>query len=265
MDTNTGIRRPYEYYNVAIYCTLSCLFFHILESIPTEYVLLSFLPKRIREKINEELKKKERIKAKHLRIRGIAFIHAIISSLLGLYTLLLPTVRDNPYGSTPSSWIYIGTFSLGYFLWDIIIILRQWRQNNDSNVWLFHGIVSFIALFNSYIIQEQCLIGLLASGMVTELSTILLSIKYCYYNAGDNESRSCKVISYLFVLTFFLTRNVLLLYQINIELYRAYQFAPSYRSKVYIWFFFPIGELFNLLNIYWLIKIITVTKKSKRR
>ncbi|KAL7067001.1 hypothetical protein ACR3K2_25630 [Cryptosporidium serpentis] len=264
MDTNTSITRPYEYYNVAIYCILSCFFFHILENMPTEYALLSFLPKRIREQINENLEKKGKNKAKNLRVRGVAFIHAIISSLFGLYTLLLPTVQDNPYSSTPSSWLYIGTFSLGYFLWDIMIILRQWGQNDDSSVWLFHGIVSFIALLVSFIIQEQCLIGVLASGMITELSTILLSIKYCYHNAGDNESMSCKIIGYLFVLTFFLTRNVLLLYQINIELFRAYQLAPSYRSKIRIWLFFPVGELFNLLNIYWLIKIIGVTKNTKK-
>ena len=244
-------------YQVWILTILSCLLFIYLERVKTEYVLLRFTKKRVRNQIVNRIKNKcKDIKIWNLRIRGISFIHAFFSSLFSVLLLQSPQIRQDPYSSKPHFWLVTSSFSMGYFLWDLSIILREWTQKSDSHVWFFHGFVSLLSIAFSFVVPEQPLIEILLFGMLTEVSTILLSIRYCYHIIGDTSSISCKIVSSLFLLVFFITRNVILPYSLNFGLYKAFKYSPTLRSKVRILCFFPLGVLFNFMNTYWLYKII---------
>ncbi|KAH7646967.1 hypothetical protein FG379_002658 [Cryptosporidium bovis] len=247
----------FSIYQVFILTILSCLFFIYLERVKTEYVLVRFTTRRVRNQILTRIKNKcKEIKIWNLRIRGISFIHSFFSSLFSILILLTPEVRQDPYSSKPYFWLVAASFSMGYFLWDLTIILREWNQKNDSHVWFFHGFVSLLSIAFSFLVPEQPLIELLSFGMLTESSTILLSIRYCYHIIGDTSSISCKIVSLLFLLVFFVTRNVILPYGLNYGMYKAFLYSPTTRSKVRVVLFFPLGLLFNLMNAYWLYKVI---------
>lgn len=271
INENSGFDFPLYY--VGILTILSFIFFFFLEKVNTEYLLLKFVPTRIKNQIINGIKNNNKeIKILNLRIRGISFIHALFSSIFAIIVLLTPTIIQDPYSGKPYFWLITGSYSMGYFLWDLTVIIRDWNKNNDSIVWLFHGSVSLISILVSYFIPEQPLIKILSFGILTESSTILLSIRYCYHIAGDSNSFSCKIVSLIFLLTFFITRNILLPYGFHTQMFYAYKISPNLRSRIRIYVFFPLGEMFNLMNIYWLYKVvinvfnpkdISETKKNK--
>lgn len=233
------------------------LFFLYLERVKTEKVLYQFIPFRVRKLISEGLKSENSdIKKWNLRIRGISLIHAMVSTVLSLVVLFSTEIRQDPYSGKPNFWLVTGSYSMGYFLWDLSIIIREWNQNKDSAVWFFHGSVSLISLLTSFVISEQPLIEILAFGIITEFSTVVLSIRYCYHIIGDTTSFSCKLVSYVFLIAFFFTRNILLPYSFHSRMFNAFKFSPTFRSTWRILIFFPIGELFNIMNVYWLYKVV---------
>ncbi|KAF7458929.1 transmembrane protein 56-B-like isoform X2 [Cryptosporidium felis] len=244
-------------YSVWIFTILSSLFFLFLERIRTERALYLFIPSRVKKLIIEGIKNENKdIKRWNLRIRGISLIHALFSTLFSLIVLLSPEIRQDPYSGKPNFWLVASSYSMGYFLWDLSIIIREWNQNKDSFVWFFHGFVSLLSLSTSFVVPEQPLIEVLSLGIITEFSTVILSIRYCYHIIGDTSSFSCKLVSYLFLIAFFITRNVLLPYGFHKQMPNAYKFSPTFKSKWRVIIFFPIGELFNIMNVYWLYKVI---------
>ncbi|OII75550.1 uncharacterized protein cubi_02071 [Cryptosporidium ubiquitum] len=254
---NEGEEYNFSRYYVFILTAFFNLFFLYLEKVKSEKILYLFIPSRVRKLISEGIQNESRgIKKWNLRIRGISLIHALTSTILSLIILLNREIRQDPYSGKPSFWLITGSFSMGYFLWDLSIIIREWNQNKDSTVWFFHGSVSLVSLLTSYFIPEQPLIKVLSLGIITEFSTVILSIRYCYHIIGDTTSFSCKLVSYLFLIAFFFTRNVMLPYGFHILMFNAFRFAPTFRSKLRVYIFFPIGELFNIMNIYWLFKVV---------
>ncbi|KAK9172772.1 TLC domain protein [Cryptosporidium meleagridis] len=232
-------------------------FFLYLEKIKTEKVLYLFIPSRVKKLISEGIKsEKKEIKRWNLRIRGISLIHALLSTIFSIIVLISREIRQDPYSGKPNFWLIASSYSMGYFLWDVSIIIREWSQNKDSVVWFFHGFVSLISISTSFFISEQPLIEILSLGIITEFSTVILSIRYCYHIIGDTTSFSCKLVSYLFLIAFFFTRNIILPYAFHTQMFNAFKFGPTFKSKARVCIFFPIGELFNIMNIYWLYKVV---------
>ncbi|KAJ1604680.1 transmembrane domain-containing protein [Cryptosporidium canis] len=254
---NEGAGYGFPRYYVLVLTLFFSTFFLYLERIKTERVLYLFIPSRVRNLISKGLQSESKdIKKWNLRIRGISLTHALVSTIFSLIILFSREIRQDPYSGKPDFWLIAASYSMGYFLWDLSIIIREWNQNKDSFVWFFHGFVSLISIMTSFFVPEQPLIKVLSLGIITEFSTVILSIRYCYHIIGDTTSFSCKLVSYIFLIAFFYTRNILLPYGLHTQMYNAFMFCPTLRSKWRIFIFFPIGELFNIMNIYWLYKVV---------
>lgn len=121
----------------------------------------------------------------------VSLIHATWCCVLGMYMRQHNTLLHD-------SMLHMPT--VGYFAWDMLLAMTQWRKNRD---YLAHHIASTVAIFA--MLRSGSLLNVWGWFLTAELSTVFLNISEILVLYKHSE-RLVLVARTLFVLTFTLIR-----------------------------------------------------------
>lgn len=230
------------------------------------------------------------------RNRAVGFVHAVLATVLAAFCVLADsTLRDDVVHGVSSVYTLTGEFpgwlalcwreagcvwefcfvcvrnapffsglsSGGYFLWDIGVVLRNWGA--DSAEWFLHGVISFVSVCSPFVFpSSQPMAFFAAALLLLEASTPFLALRFFLLKAGAADSRSCRLVSALFALTFVGVRLGFGCLWLFPEIWRILQHDPrlSEIGAARRGFYFAAMPLFAALQIFWAAKLTRLALKG---
>ncbi|EFC48614.1 predicted protein [Naegleria gruberi] len=185
--------------------------------------------------------------------RIVSNVHAIISSLFSLYCIVfvfLPAPYERILSISNNSCICLIGYGIGYFLYDLFIVTRNYPQLGGMETLLHHSI-SILALLGSSIWENG--IVLVVVMMFTEISTPFVNQRYFFSKCNMKDSKIYTYNGIMMWLTFGIVR-----------IYFCYYIPHFVWEDSETFCSFPIGwiilislmmTLMSSLNIFWFYKI----------
>ncbi|EFC38785.1 predicted protein [Naegleria gruberi] len=185
--------------------------------------------------------------------RIVSNIHAILSSLISLYCIVfvyLPSPNVGILSLSDRSCIFLIGYCVGYFLYDLYIVARNYPHLGGMETVLHHSI-SIVALLGSAV-WEKCIV-LMVIMMFTEISTPFVNQRYFFSKCNMKDSKLYAYNGILMWLTFGIVR-------ISFCFYIPHLVWEDSET----WCSFPLGWIILvtlmigsicILNIFWFYKI----------
>lgn len=232
------------------------------------FTFVYYLSGIVSNKVSEKYKNsKDGHKAKW-DVRITSFVHALIVVIWSLYALY---IFHSQYGDS-ENWEYqkiygtnshmmsLNYFTLGYFLWDLILCF------NNLNVFgipfLIHAVMCFIAFLTSLYPMCQYYVSIF---LLYELSTIFMNIHLIGHICEYDNKGWYKLNKILMFMSFICVRIIIgpyMVYHLFMELYNI----PSLDTLT--WCIkgvnYIAGSLSTILNYYWLWEISRSVFKKKK-
>lgn len=168
----------------------------------------------------------------------------------------------------------LGGFVVGYFIWDLITVLRNFDYSWRSTQWLIHAVICLLALGSPFFATVAPMHYYAAALLLMEASTPLLSLRWLTLKTLALQHRDdapedtilftkrvASVCSLLFVASFFISRLIFGPIYIFLPLMRFFLFSPVATAfSFFRWWGYVIAiPSFVLLNVAWMIEILHAT------
>jgi hypothetical protein len=172
----------------------------------------------------------------------VSILTTTILSIYGIVNMSIDLPCDDPMITTDRHHNIPLVLFVSYLLYDIL------KHNIQSDM-MYHHILGIVATFITVFINYTYGIRLILAGLFTELSTIPLTATYL------TNGMTKTIFMMIFVLTFFLTRNVYM----PLLFFNMRKCMSSTPIFLISWI---IVLLINVLNTYW---FILICKKIYKR
>ncbi|TMS32649.1 hypothetical protein L596_000463 [Steinernema carpocapsae] len=157
-----------------------------------------------------------------LAVRIVSFCHAFISGVLCLTTLSLnPSLIADPYLSKSQLAVYLGYFSMGYFIHDLIDII-VYGEAMVSKEYIIHHTLSLTGMVA--ILRSEQLLGLASVCLLAEVQTIFLHLRAILQLTSFGTSKLYYAVAKANLITMFMFRHcptTYLLYYLTFDEDRA--------------------------------------------
>ena len=183
-------------------------------------------------------------------------VHAVIGAVTGLYLMLDPTIYIDKVNSHSLFGEHMLEMSTGYFIADYVLILLdpEMRKVVGNHI---HHLVSLTgtALSRYY----RLMVFFVTYRYINEFSTPIVNLFTVQITLKKNKGPLFVFTSTSMVIVFFLCRIVLIPLHWK-WIYEVYRYAkiPSYgvSSRILVWYIFLVYPTFDLLNLFWLRKMV---------
>ena len=162
---------------------------------------------------------------------------------------------DRMYGVSDES-IQTMTIALGYFIYDIIVVISRYSDNGGAYV--LHGIVCSLAYayaaFSGHIHRYGTMF------LMWEISTPWLYIRWMLLKAGLAESRWLTMVNTLFMLSFIGCRNIygpIMGWDFFKNSYPDFQSGQGDMPRPILLCYYIAFVTLNTLNYFWLSQMIS--------
>uniref|UniRef100_A0A061QSV5 Tlc domain-containing protein n=1 Tax=Tetraselmis sp. GSL018 TaxID=582737 RepID=A0A061QSV5_9CHLO len=221
---------------------------------------------RILRKNSADLSPSKRRQLLHHAATKIAgHVHNMVALPLAFYLLLFePALREDPfYASTPLAYRLV-VWSAGYFVHDVVNVVSNYDLEGFG--FLVHSFFC-CALFCYGVFTMQCqYFG--ASFLTWEFSTPFVHLRWFLFEMGLKDSRLYFYNGLAMIASFFAARNVLGLYFSYVFWAASELELGSPRPGGFpawgVHSFRAANVCLNLLNAFWLFKMLTKAAKALR-
>jgi len=188
----------------------------------------------------------------------VSTLHAILVTICS-FTLVCMTSATLEYEEytkwTNSTAVFTVSWSIGYFIYDILWMAWYRNDVNPEILSFFHHIIGILALFAS--LWLNLLVYFALFQLIAEFSTPFVNLRWML-SALDKKSKEIyKINGYVMMLSFFISRIASipwLWYTIaHVLPTNSYQQNLSTIQTV-TWLSFCV--FINLLNLYWMFKMV---------
>lgn len=178
----------------------------------------------------------------------ISRINSSITCLFVMYNLRFSII-------TPNEINFISTYMIGYLLHDLQVVIFYNKFFKDLNLVIVHHLVSLYLLYTSLYQNYTNYLTYLSSLMLYhEYSNIFNNIRWYLTDLVLKEHIFYKINGFLFAMSFFTFRILLMVYTIPLTLICLYY---NYLGT----FEFIISYIIFCLDIFWFIQIYKGVKK----
>jgi len=181
-------------------------------------------------------------------LRLIAFIHALISTVIGLYVFHFePLLWEDPVDGWSDLCWWISPVTCGYMFFDLVLVLWNFKIVLDNPMIVAHHIY---ILAGSLLFWAQAPLawGYCCNLMVTELSTLFLHINAFFLMTESPKGKLYVTngLALFFAFTHRLAVSAYLVYWLYSVRHEVMAVSPFV-----FYFYFTGSVLLGLLNLYW--------------
>lgn len=190
------------------------------------------------------------------RIHCVSFVHAAIASFTSISNFYNPDlVKDHLFGYSASCAPLIA-ISLGYFLWDSVICLRNVRSHGIGFV--FHGVFCFCIYGLSF---TPFLMYFAIRFLIFEVSTIFLNFHWFMDKLGKSGGILHNINSLLLLSAFFFIR-IIYGFSESLNYYRVMYENLAQFHPLTIAFLTSANVALNSLNVLWFSKMLRAAHRK---